>query len=315
MRWQPNMSLQQLQQRAQIIQQLRQFFAARQVLEVDTPLLMPTPVTDPYLDTFSVSVMTHQGRKARYLQTSPEYAMKRLLAAGSGSIYQLCKAFRDDELGRMHRAEFTMLEWYRVEFDDHQLMAEVSDFFCEILGCEAADQYSYYEVFDKALGINPHQVPTWQLAELAQQYCHLQVQTTALNRDDYLQLLFQQVIEPNLGQQRPAIIYNFPASQAALARLKNVDNVSVAARFEAYIQGVELANGYWELTDAGIQQQRFMHDLARREEIGAQPVPIDTALLTALEQGLPNCAGVALGVDRLLMLAMECKHIDQVNAF
>ena len=134
--------------------------------------------------------MTHQGRKARYLQTSPEYAMKRLLAAGSGSIYQLCKAFRDDELGRMHRAEFTMLEWYRVGFDDHQLMAEVSDFFCEILGCEAADQYSYYEVFDKALGINPHQVPTWQLAEMAQQYCHLQVQTTALNRDDYLQLLF-----------------------------------------------------------------------------------------------------------------------------
>ena len=118
-----------------------------------------------------------------------------------------------------------------------------------------------------------------------------------------------------MGQQRPAIIYNFPASQAALARLKNVDNVSVAARFEAYIQGVELANGYWELTDAGIQQQRFMHDLARREEIGAQPVPIDTALLAALEQGLPNCAGVALGVDRLLMLAMECKHIDQVNAF
>jgi len=314
MDWQPNISPQHLHQRAHILSQVRQFFAARQVLEVDTPLLMPTPVTDPYLESFSVAVLNTHGRERRYLQTSPEYAMKRLLAAGSGSIYQLCKAFRDDELGRMHRAEFTMLEWYRIGFDDHQIMLEVSDFLSNLLGCEAADQYSYYAVFAEALDLDAHQVSTQQLAELAQHYCHWQGQAQ-LSRDDYLQLLFQQVIESQLGHDRPTIVYDFPASQAALARLKTVDNVSVAARFEVYMQGVELANGYWELTDATIQHQRFIQDLAHRQAIGMPTVPIDETLLAALEHGLPDCAGVALGFDRLLMLALDCDDIDQVNSF
>ena len=314
MNWQPAMTPRQLCQRADIVQQVRQFFIVRDVLEVDTPLLMPTPVTDPYLETFSVSVMTDAGRKQRYLQTSPEYAMKRLLAGGSGSIFQLCKAFRDDELGRMHRAEFTMLEWYRIGFDDHQLMSEVSDLLCELLQCNRADQYSYQDVFMQVLGVDPHQIGTDQLRYLAKQHCHLCVQAT-LNRDDYLQLLFQHVIEPTLGKHAPAIVYDFPASQAALARLKRVNGVEVAARFEVYFQGVELANGYWELTDPTVQRQRFEQDLIRRQELGVSSVPIDTRLLGALEHGLPDCAGVALGFDRLLMLAMGANNINEVNTF
>ena len=291
-----------LQQRANIIQKIRRFFAERNVLEVATPLLMPAPVTDPYLETFSVDVLTGKGRQTRYLQTSPEYAMKRFLANGSGCIYQICKAFRDDECGRLHRPEFTMLEWYRVGFDDDQLMQEVSKLLSLVLSCGEANKISYQSVFQRHLQINPLLIDTKELKALCDRHCHLN-EDLALTRDDYLQLLFAQVIEPQLGQEVPVLVYDFPASQAALARLKQDRDVVVAARFEAYYRGIELANGYWELTDVDLQRKRFEADLVRRAEIGAKPVPIDEGLLEAMASGLPDCAGVALGIDRLIMLA------------
>lgn len=280
--------------RAAIINQLHVFFAERNVLEVQTPLLGKAPVTDPYL----VALTTQVNSQAAYLQTSPEYAMKRLLSAGSGDIYQICKAFRQDEVGRLHKPEFTMLEWYRIDFDDHMLMQEISDLCQEVFGCEPADKISYQEVFEQHLGGG-------SLTDLVKQHCGNVQGLYELDNTTALQLLFSQVIEPKLGLDRPVLIYNYPKDQAALARLQtDKHGQQVAARFELYYQGIELANGYWELTDAAEQLKRFEVDLAKRHELGLPQVPIDEELMQALEAGLPDCAGVALGLDRLVMLAL-----------
>ncbi len=317
--WQPSASLSVIRRRAQLYQQIRQFFAERQVLEVDTPVLSGAAVADPYLQPMRsrYSGPGQQNGQVLYLQTSPEYAMKRLLAAGSGAIYQLAKAFRDGESGRRHNPEFCMLEWYRPGFDDHQLMAEVEALLQWVLGtrqsgAERAEKISYRQLFQRHLDIDPHQASLADLKALVRRQLDPQIELE--QRDDWLNLLISHLIEPQL--QSPTFVYDYPASQAALARLEpDNQGVSVARRFELFVNGVELANGYFELVDADEQARRFADDQQRRQQLGLTPLPTDQHLVAALRAGMPACSGVALGVDRLLMLVSGCSHIDEVLAF
>lgn len=311
MTWQPTASISTLQLRAELLKKVRRFFEERHILEVETPLLGLAPVTDPYLNTFSCQVFN----RSRYLQTSPEYAMKRLLAAGSGSIYQVCKAFRGDENGRYHLSEFTMLEWYRVGFNDEDLMQEVDALLQTVFNTPPCIKVSYQDAFEKHLKINPHTVHHNTLKALVAQYIGPIQGLNQPSKDDCLQLLMSGVVEPALNPEVPTIIFDYPASQAALAQIKEVDKEKVAARFEVFYKQVELGNGYYELQDAHEQRQRFEQDLIKRQKIGASPVPMDENLLQALEMGLPSCAGVAIGFDRLAMLACDLEAIDQVVAF
>ncbi|CAM4450865.1 MAG: Elongation factor P--(R)-beta-lysine ligase [Legionellaceae bacterium] len=316
--WQPTATIENLKQRAQIIQKIRQFFAQRHVMEVETPLLSAGTVTDPYLNSMSTEYKEEGQQQSQtfYLQTSPEFAMKRLLAADSGPIYQLCKSFRNGEAGRFHNPEFTMLEWYRPNFDHHALMTEMDEFLQAILGSYPAERLSYEAIFEKYLETNPHQVNVDELKNCAQQHC-IDFSPTleqVNDKDTWLFLLMTHVIEPQLGQLQPTFIYDFPASQAALARIRQ-DVFPVAERFEVYVKGIELANGFHELSDANEQALRFQKDLAKRHTLGYPFVNIDHYLLAALEAGFPNCAGVALGIDRLIMLALNAQHISDVVSF
>ena len=304
MRWQPSVSIENLKKRGKILSHIRQFFADRNVLEVQTPLIAHVPVTDPYLNALKTEVNSKTG----YLQTSPEYAMKRLLATGSGDIYQICKAFRDDEQGKLHNPEFTLLEWYRIGFDDQQLMQELSDLCQIVLSCQPAEMLSYQHIFKTQLNINPHNVELDVLHTLVQKHCGVIQGLSEIDKTTALQLLLSEVVEFKLGWECPVIIYDYPKEQAALARLKG----EVAARFELYVKGIELANGYWELTDSNIQRQRFQQDIVTRKLHNLPIVPIDDKLLAAMEQGLPDCAGVALGLDRLIMLALDEVDIQNV---
>lgn len=307
--WRPTITPDIAHKRAALLHQIRQFFADRKVLEVDTPLMAEAPVTDPYLQAFSVQ----QSEGIKYLQTSPEYAMKRMLAAGFGSIYQICKAFRQDESGALHHSEFTLLEWYRLDFDQYQLMQEIDQLLQQMLDTLPADQISYQQCFEDTFAINPHQIKLAPLIELTRENIGNIIGLQSPTHDDCLQLLFSNKIEPNLGKYRPIFIYDYPASQAALAKRHQVDGIQVAARFELFYQGVELANGYHELTDPTEQNKRFQQDLAIRQQQGIACVPIDYKLLAALESGLPNCAGVAMGFDRLFMLHCQQQNIEEVT--
>ena len=314
--WQPSASLATLKIRARLLQRIRAFFQAREVLEVETPLLSSAAVTDPHIESYAIQDPQHG--KPRYLHTSPEFAMKRLLAAGSGSIYQLCKVFRQGELGQRHNPEFTMLEWYRLGFDHQQLMAEVDNLLRELL-----DDYltlgetlrlTYRDAFVQYAGLDPHTSTIQQLQAKVQQ---LGIDVSGLNdteKDPWLDLLMTHVVEPALPRDCPVFIYDYPASQAALARIRQ-DDPPVAERFELYIYGMELANGFHELIDAQEQRQRFEADNRARQAAGLAPMPIDAYFLAALAAGLPACAGVALGFDRLVMLAGGAKSISEVLAF
>ena len=311
--WIPSASIENLRARAKIIQAIRNFFAARQVLEVETPLLCQAGVTDPFIESMSVNVNIGMRSIPYFLQTSPEYAMKRLLAAGSGSIYQICKAFRQDEIGKIHNPEFTMLEWYRIGFDHYQLMAEMDELLQLLLNQGPAIRYTYQELFLEFLQIDPHICSTKDLYEIAHYYkCPLPAAT--LSKDDLLHLLLAYQIEPLLGQSSPCFIYNFPASQAALAKLLPTEPPT-AARFEVYYQGIELANGFYELQDAVEQRQRFENNNNFRQEQGLSTLDIDSRFIQALEAGLPDCAGVAMGLDRLIMLSLGCNNIEQILSF
>lgn len=310
--WQPGTQLQQLQQRAVLLQQLRAFFAQRKVLEVETPQLMASSVPDPMIEALRTE---YQGanKQVLYLQSSPELAMKRLLAAGSGAIYQICRAFRDGESGRLHNPEFTMLEWYRPQFDHYQLMQEVETLLRQVLHCASAHYLSYQQVFIQYAQFDPLSTTLNQLQQRVSRWLSPDSAKT-LDRDACLQLIMSQDIEPHLGLDAPTFVYNYPASQAALAR-RLPDNPQLAARFEVYVQGIELANGFQELTDAAEQRQRFQAELQQRQQSGAHQPPLDERFLAALEAGLPDCAGVALGVDRLLMLQSGASCIDEVLTF
>lgn len=307
--WQPTASLEVLRLRAWLYQQIRDFFLQRAVLEVETPLLGQAASTDLHLASLSLAT----GNK--FLQTSPEFAMKRLLAAGSGAIYQICKAFRADEAGSRHNPEFTMLEWYRPGFDHLDLMGEVAELLRQLLGERPVRELTYRAAFEQVLSIDPHQSNKVVLAKLAQQHTGYEVAVDD-DRDILLDLLMSQVVEPQLGRAEFTFIYDYPASQCALARVTNdAEGVAVAQRFELYIEGVELANGYFELTDANEQQRRFDADLAERKRRALPEVPADQRLVAALQSGMPTCAGVALGLDRLLMLLADAKSIRDVIAF
>jgi lysyl-tRNA synthetase class 2 len=283
-------------------------------MEVDTPVLSTAAVSDPFIDPM-VTGFCGPGVPSEqrfYLQTSPEYAMKRLLAAGSGPIYQLAKAFRNGEAGARHNPEFTLLEWYRPGFDDHDLMVEVSDLVHSVLGCGPVRSLSYRELFQEQLGIDPHRAPVEALRALTRE--RVDIELVDEDRTTWLNLLLTHVIEPTL--QAATFIYDFPADQAALSRVMADDwGQPVARRFELYIKGLELANGYFELTDGVEQQRRFEADNRTRQQLGLQALPYDQRLVAALKAGMPACAGVALGLERLLMLASGASHIGEVMAF
>jgi lysyl-tRNA synthetase class 2 len=401
--WRPTATMDALRLRAAVVRTIRSFFADRGVLEVETPLLASAPATDPHLAAIPARYRGpgfDDGRQL-WLQTSPEFAMKRLLAAGSGPIYSMGKAFRDGEAGSRHNPEFTMLEWYRPGWDHHLLMDEVEELLGAVLSNGDSDQdqgrrqhralasaagvsdtgvepgsknrrrvfqgppqsptgssrsgreqtrrqesgtgtsdpeqirhprtdsktprpralepyhgerLTYAEVVQRHIGLDPHTATASELAAAATELLDHPPPDLGADRDGWLDLLLSHAIEPELGRNGPTFVYDYPASQAALARIRP-GNPPIAERFEVWIEGVELANGYHELTDAGEQRRRFEADLAARRENDLPEVPIDGRLLAALEHGMPPCAGVALGIDRLVMLAAGADRIDQVIAF
>ncbi|OCH25737.1 elongation factor P lysine(34) lysyltransferase [Aliivibrio fischeri] len=314
--WMPSASIEQLQQRADILTAIRSFFSERKVMEVDTPAMSHATVTDVHLHTFQTDFIGpgYADGTHLYFMTSPEFHMKRLLAAGSGCIYQINKAFRNEEAGRYHNPEFTMLEWYRIGFDHHNLMDEMNELLTLVLKCDNAERMTYQEAFIQVLGVCPLEASMDELRVVAAPLGLSDIADIEEDRDTLLQLLFSMGVEVKIGQDVPAFVYDFPASQAALAKI-NPSDPRVAERFEVYFKGIELANGFHELDNAKEQLMRFEEDNAKRKSMGLIEQPIDYHLIAALEAGLPNCSGVALGIDRLIMLAMGEKHIDQVTAF
>jgi lysyl-tRNA synthetase class 2 len=312
--WRPTAALEALRRRAEMLAAIRAFFAARGVLEVETPLLASAPVTDLHLHALSCLYRGPGADEGRtlYLQTSPEFAMKRLLAAGSGAIYQICKAVRGGEAGRRHNPEFTILEWYRPGWDHRRLMDEIDELLAAVLGTGPGERLSYAAAFLRHAGLDPHAEPEGRLRE---RVAALGVPSVAeLGRDDLLDLVLSHLVGPRLGHCQPSFVFDYPASQAALARVRP-GSPPLAERFEVFVEGLELANGYHELVDAAAQRRRFEADLEARRREGLPVVPIDEHLLAALEHGLPACAGVALGLDRLLMLALGTRDIAEVVAF
>ncbi|MCL9776369.1 elongation factor P--(R)-beta-lysine ligase [Vibrio methylphosphonaticus] len=314
--WQPTASIPLLKKRAEIIHNIRQFFLSRDVMEVETPAMSHATVTDVHLQTFDTEFVGPgyaDGRRL-YFMTSPEFHMKRLLAAGSGCIYQIAKAFRNEESGRYHNPEFTMLEWYRVGFDHHQLMDEMDELLMQVLKGEKAQRMTYQQAFIQALSVCPLTASMSELRAAAGTLGLSDIADSEEDRDTLLQLLFSIGVETKIGLNSPAFVYDFPASQAALAKV-NANDTRVADRFEVYFKGIELANGFHELDNPKEQLARFEQDNQKRVTMGLPVQPIDHHLIAALEAGLPQCAGVALGIDRLIMLAIGADHIDQVTAF
>ncbi|HPY41342.1 MAG TPA: EF-P lysine aminoacylase EpmA, partial [Thiolinea sp.] len=288
-------------------QQLRAFFHARGVLEVETPALSQAGNTDPNIGSFSVNTL--QG--LRYLHTSPEYPMKRLLAAGSGDIYQICKVWRQDESGRKHNPEFSMLEYYRVGFSYQQLMQEVAELLqLAIPHLSTAPQtLTYRQAFLEILGLDPHQASIEQLRACAQQQ-QIDFQGE-LSQQAWLDLLFTHCIEASLPSDRLTFICHYPATQAALARVRLEDGNWVAERFEVYLGALELGNGYQEQTDASQLERVLMADAGQQ----VQDIPLDLRFIAAIQAGMPFSAGIALGLDRILLCRMQAKQLSSVLSF
>ncbi|MGA8708908.1 MAG: EF-P lysine aminoacylase EpmA [Steroidobacteraceae bacterium] len=313
--WRPTATLATLRQRAELLAAARSFFAAHAVLEVDTPALVRHAVTDRHIHSARAELPGHDA--PLYLHTSPEYAMKRLLAAGSGDIYQIAHVFRGSEQGRWHNAEFTLIEWYRCGFSLRDLMLEVAALALRLLG-QPADtpvQYlRYAEALQHQLALDPLVASDSELRDLAIARRLDADLARRCDRDELLDWLMASVVGPRLGLEGPCFVHHYPASQAALARLDPLDP-RVALRFELYYRGVELANGFEELADAVQQRARFELDRRRRLAAGLPAPDVDEALLAALEAGLPPVSGVALGFDRLLMLRLGASAIGQVLPF
>lgn len=301
--WRPSAEFAVLHARAEMLASIRSFFSRLGVIEVETPLLCKGTVTDPNIAPIACG--------DRWLQTSPEYAMKRLLCAGSGPIYQVCKAFRQGESGPRHNPEFSLLEWYRPGFSLRELMSEVAQVVELVLGPQTLHYYSYLDLFLEFAGINPFTLCAAELEDFARQ----KIDTSLENeeRDTWLDLLLSHVIEPQLKGLGLVFVYDYPASQAALARIRPGENV--AERFELYADGIELANGYLELADAQEQAQRWAEDRAVLASQGLTPRPSDEYLHEAMLSGLPDCSGVAMGLDRLLMLKLGVNGLAQVISF
>ncbi len=303
--------------RARLYAAIRAFFAERDVLEVETPVLSMAGNTDPNIASFSLefSGRTDGAPRTRWLRTSPEYALKRLLAAGVGDCYELGRVFRDGEAGGRHNPEFTMLEWYRIGWDHHRLIEETAALVHAALALTGRDaqfeKIAYRDLYGRHLGIDS---ATDSESELHAALGDIEIAPEGLTRDDWLDLLMTHRIQPSFPADRLTAVYDYPASQCALARLRDGDP-PVAERFELYLGALELANGYHELQDAAEQRNRFQRDLALRGSRGAASPPLDARLLAALEHGLPHCAGVALGVDRLLMAMLGTDRIADAIAF
>ena len=308
--WRPTARLNVLEKRARMLRAARDYFAATRTLEVETPALSAAAATDVHL----ASVQTQVCGKPAWLHTSPEYAMKRLLAAGTGDIYQIARVYRDGESGRYHNPEFTMIEWYRINHDHHQLMDDVE----QLIGCliparcvDRSERLSYREAVNLYAQVDALNDPTPMLLGSLQQAGIDVPVDIQQDRDALLDLIMAVVVGPKLGRHRLTFIYDYPASQASLARIRG----SVASRFEMYLDGLELANGFHELGHADEQRARFAQDLQQRAERGLPAAPIDEHFLAALTQGLPECAGVAVGFDRVMMCAISAEHIDEVLTF
>jgi len=303
--WRPSADAHALRARASLYRTIRQFFAERDVLEVETPLLAAHGVTDPHIQCIPVPGYGH-------LQSSPEYHMKRLLAAGSGAIYQISRAFRDGEQGARHNPEFSLLEWYRPGYSLQALIDECIALLSPLLPVNGVDQYRFREVFASVTGLDPLTASTQQLAAYAAKHDDL----PELDKPALVDWLMATQVEPRLPGNRLSVVTDFPGWAAALAnRFQDERGDEVAARFEIYAGGLELANGYNELLDAGEQRRRFEHDSQRRAAQGKPLMDADDKLLAALDAGLPPCSGVAIGLDRLLMLITGHERIDQVLTF
>jgi lysyl-tRNA synthetase class 2 len=313
MQWQPDGDQQSRLARAALLRATREFFYVRQVLEVETPALSQAANTDPYIDSFKT-----QGPQQRYLHTSPEYPMKRLLAAGSGDIYQICKVWRDEPASRQHNAEFSMLEYYRLGFDLKQLMQEVESLLLDLVPhlLNDSNYQTYAALFLDKLGFNPHTIPDDDL-----QRCVNEVVPSfdgSLSRQGALDLLLTHCIERDFPQDRLTFISDYPATQSALAQtspLTEQPQIKVAKRFEVYVGTLELGNGYQELTSAVANRTVLERELTSREALGLNQVPMDQRFLAAMESGLPECSGVAIGLDRVLMLATGAKELRQILNF
>jgi elongation factor P--(R)-beta-lysine ligase len=318
--WRPTATRERLALRATLLARTRAFFAARQVMEVDTPALVNAAVTDTHIHSLSIDLaggvrLPGVTPQLMFLHTSPEYAMKRLLAAGSGDIYQICHVARGFEQSRMHNTEFTLVEWYRLGFDLGALMDEVEALVRALCSAHpalqgAAQRLSYRELFQRHTGLDPLDATIPQLLEVI---AHLGYRSAG-GRDELLDLIMGAVIGPTLGHACLTFVYGYPASQAALARLDPVDP-RTAHRFELYMSGLELANGFHELAAADEQRARFVRDLHERRQRALPEHRMDERLLAALAAGLPDCAGVAVGFDRIVMLAAGAAHIEEVLPF
>jgi lysyl-tRNA synthetase class 2 len=309
--WKPTASIATLEVRASMLRAARDYFTATRALEVETPTLSASAITDVHI----ASVPAMPCGQQRYLHTSPEYSMKRLLAAGCGDIWQIGRVYRDGESGRWHNPEFTLIEWYRLGIDHHSLMSDVERLISAMLPparhFDSAERLTYREAVQLHAGVDAFDDPTAVLVARLES-ANIDVPASIRGeRDACLDLIMSTIVGPALGRERLSFVYDYPASQAALARVHG----RVASRFEAYLDGIELANGFHELGAAQEQRERFQADLAERARRGLPPMPIDEHFLAALEHGLPDCSGVALGFDRLVMCAIGAKHIDEVLAF
>lgn len=315
--WRPTASLGVLQRRAAMLARIRAYFEAQNIAEVQTPVLSVAAVSDPEIE----SVVAEPVRGGRhFLQTSPEYPMKRLLAAGFGDCYQVCPVFRDGETGRLHNPEFTMIEWYRLDFGVGEMQHDV-DRVLRVACAELRDlaptrQVSYRSAVHEACGLDCRTAEPAEICSVLAARGIEPVRADDWDRDAWLDLLMGAVVGPALGHDAPVFVNDYPASQAALARLRaEPDGTQVAERFELYVDGLELANGFQELGDAVEQRRRFEQDLRVREARGQSRNPLDERLLAALSHGLPDCAGVALGFDRLVMAAQRLPAIASAMAF
>jgi elongation factor P--(R)-beta-lysine ligase len=309
--WNPTASIATLEVRAQMLRSIREYFTATRALEVETPTLSSAAVSDVHL----ASVHAKANGESRYLVTSPEYAMKRLLAAGCGDIWQISRVYRDGELGRWHNPEFTLIEWYRIGMDHHSLMSDVERLVNAALPTskqfDRAERVTYREAVQLHAGVDALEDPTAVLVARLESADIDVPRDLHGDRDACLDLIMSTLVGPQLGQDRLTFIYDYPASQAALARIRG----PVASRFEAYLNGIELANGFHELANPAEQRARFEADLAQRRRRGLPEQPIDEYFLAALTKGLPDCSGVAVGFDRLVMCAVDAKHIQDVLTF
>lgn len=318
--WQPTASFETLKIKARLLHKLRAFFAEKDILEVQTPILSQAGNTEPTIESFVIQEHENANHiiQPSFLNTSPEFAMKRLLAAGYGSIYQISPAFRQDEQGKKHNPEFTLVEWYRVDFDHHALMGEVNAlirFVADgLLNLGRTEFFSYQDAMIKFAEVDPFNATIEELKDASAKAGIDAVGMDDVHKDVWLNLLMSQVVEKNLPLNCPVFIYDYPPSQAALAKIRK-GSQDVAERFELYVNGMELANGFHELSDANEQAERFHKDQDVRKKSGLQGIPADYHLIAALKHGLPDCAGVAMGLDRLLMVLTGAKHIDEVLTF